>query len=52
MQQFVQVDVSMEGAPAQKVVCVITAGKETIAIQVNEVTSYASYLVITVFCLQ
>ena len=38
MQQFVQVDVSMEGAPIQKIVSVITAGKEPLATPVIEAT--------------
>ena len=40
MQQFVQVDVSMEGAPALKIVSVMTAGKETHATSVIETTCY------------
>ena len=40
MQQFVHVSVSLETAPAQKIVSVIMSGKETLATLVIETTSY------------
>ena len=44
MQQFVQVGISKETAPAQKIVCVITTGKDTLATPVTETFKSSSLI--------